>query len=90
MGESNLRVALPQTLAISKLVLTETIYPPHLAFHYLVFRLARPLASATGSPGFLPLAWPLLLGTHTHDEVIALVLTVANTEMSLKRNREPP
>lgn len=86
----NLGVALPQMLAESKLVLTETSSPPQLAFHYLAFRLLRPLASASGSPGLLPLAWPLLLRIDTQDGVVALVLRVANTEVSLKRNRELP
>lgn len=80
----NLGVALPQMLAESKLVLTETSSPPQLAFHYLAFRLLRPLASASGPPGRLPLAWPLLLRIDTQGEVVALVMTVADTEESLR------
>lgn len=37
-----------------------------------------------------PQSVPLILGTDTQDAVVALVLTVANREVSMKRNRELP
>lgn len=56
MAES---MALPRTLTMSRLALTETTSPLQLT-HYLAFRLPRPLASAMVLLDSCPQPGPLL------------------------------
>lgn len=53
-------MALPRTLAMSRLALTETTSPLQLTLHYLAFRLLRPSASAMVLLDSCPQPGPLL------------------------------